>query len=145
MRVALVELLHLTERAPTVVAFPRFAGIGIGYSPKAARRVEPRGQLIGESLVLDKAALAPQPNCLFIEAFCVETPVFDAGYLRRDQSMAILEIVRAGLCPDLEPVLMGLQFCQKLGSLVDRRLIVMTSPRQRAIKMEFGLVDHADN
>ena len=127
MRVAFVELLHLAERAPTVVAIPRVAEIGVGDILKAARRIEPRGQLIGESLVLDKAVLAPQPNCLFIEAFCVETPVFDAGYLRRDQSMAILEVLRAGLRPDFELLLVGFQFREKLGSLVERRIIVVAA------------------
>ena len=120
VRVAFVELLYLAERAPAVVAIPRVTEIGVGDSLKAARRIEPRGQLIGESLVLDKAALAPQPNCLFIEAFCVETPVFDAGYLRRDQSMAILEVLRAGLGPDFKLLVVRFQFCQKLGSIVDR-------------------------
>src|ERR1700723_3427098 len=117
MRVEPVELLPPTERGPTVVAIPRVAEIGIGDSLKSARRIEPRGQLIGESLVLNKAALAPQPNCLFKKAFSVETPVFDAGYLRRHQSMAILEILGAGLGPDFKLLVVLFQFCQKPGSI----------------------------
>src|ERR1700677_2439498 len=131
--------------APAVIAIPRVTEIGVGDSLKAAGCMEPRGQLIGESLVLDEAVLARQSNSLFIEAFCVETPIFDAGYLRRDQSIAILEILGAGLRPDFKPLLMGLQIRQKLGSLVERRLIVVASRGQRAIEMVFGFVSHADN
>ena len=82
--------------------------------------MEPRRQLVCEAFVLDEAVLARQSNSLFIEAFCVETPVFDAGYLRRDQSMAILEVLRAGLGPDFKLLVVRFQFCQKLGSIVDR-------------------------
>ena len=59
--------------------------------------------------------------------------------------MAILEVLRAGLRPDFKSLLMGLQFRQKLGSLVERRLIVVASTGQRAIEMVFGFVNQADN
>ena len=140
VRVAFVELLHLAMGAPAVIAIPRVTEIGVGDSLKAARCIEPRRQLVCEAFVLDEAVLARQSNSLFIEAFCVETPIFDARYLRRDQGMAILEVLRAGLRPDFKPLLMGLQFRQKLGSLVERRLIVVASRGQRAIEMVFGFV-----
>src|SRR6202034_1461908 len=141
VRVAFVELLHLAMGAPAVIAISRVTEIGVGDSLKAARCMEPRGQLIGESLVLDEAVLARQSNSLFVEAFCVETPIFDAGYLRRDQSIAILEILGAGLRPDFKLLVMLFQFCQKPRSIVDRGIVVVRRPSQRAIEMVFGLVD----
>src|SRR6202011_1868516 len=56
------EVPHLSISAPTQVAVPRVSQIRVSNRLKAARRIEPRGQLIGESRVLDKAALARQPN-----------------------------------------------------------------------------------
>src|SRR3984957_6174614 len=145
VRVAFVELFYLATGAPAVIAIPRVTEIGVGDSLKAARCMEPRRQLVCEAFVLDEAVLARQSNSLFIEAFCVETPIFDAGYLRRDQSIAILEILGAGLRPDFKPLLMGLQIRQKLGSLVERRLIVVASRGPRAIAVLFGFVSHAYN
>src|ERR1700722_10460443 len=83
VRVAFVELLHLAMGAPAVIAIPRVTEIGFGDSLKAARCMEPRRQLICEAFVLDEVVLARQSNSLFVEAFCVETPIFDARYLRR--------------------------------------------------------------
>src|ERR1700677_1572185 len=131
--------------APAVIAISRVTEIGVGESREAARCMEPPRQLACEAFVLDEAVLARQSNSLFVEAFCVETPIFDARYLRRDQSIAILEILGAGLRPDFKPLLMGLQLRQKLGSLVERRLIIVASRGQRAIEMVFGFVSHADN
>ena len=118
--VAFVKLLYLAMGAPTVIAISRVTEIRVGDSLKAARCMEPRRQLVCEAFVLDEAVLARQSNSLFIEAFCVETPIFDAGYLRRDQSMAILEVLRAGVGPDFKLLVVRFQFCQKLGSIVDR-------------------------
>ena len=96
--------------APAVIAIPRVTEIGVGDSLEAARCMEPRRQLACEAFVLDEAVLARQSNSLFVEAFRVEAPIFDARYLRRDQGTAILEVLRAGLRPDFNPLLMGLQF-----------------------------------
>src|SRR5277367_2464284 len=106
VRVAFVELLHLAMGTPAVIAIPRVTEIGVGDSLKAARCIEPRCQLVCEAFVLDEAVLARQSNSLFIEAFCVETPIFDACYFRRDQRTAILEVLWAGLRPDFKPLLM---------------------------------------
>src|ERR1700728_810512 len=141
VRVAFVELLHLAMGAPAVIAISRVTEIGVGDSLEAARCMEPRRQLAGESFILDEAVLARQSNSLFVEALCVETPIFDAGYLRRDQSIAILEILGAGLRPDFKLLVMLFQFCQKPRSIVDRGIVVVRRPSQRAIEMVFGLVD----
>src|SRR5580704_7602289 len=59
--------------------------------------------------------------------------------------MAILEVLRGGLGPDFKLLMVRFQFCQKLGSIVDRCIVVVRRQGQSAIKMVLGLVDHADN
>ena len=48
MRVQLFELPHLADRAPAEIATPRVPQIGVGDRLEAARRVEPRGHLMGQ-------------------------------------------------------------------------------------------------
>ena len=69
---------------------------------EAARRVEARGELVGERLVVDKAVCAGRADGLFVEALGIELAAFDPGDLRADQRGAVLEILRAILRPDLE-------------------------------------------
>ncbi len=59
-RVAFVELLHLAERAPAVVAVSRAAEICVGDCFEAALQVVSRRQLMGQALILDEAVFARQ-------------------------------------------------------------------------------------
>src|SRR3981189_792307 len=65
-RVTPVELPHFAERPPPKIAAPRLPQIGVGNGLKAARRVEARGQLMGQALVLDEAVLARRMDGLFV-------------------------------------------------------------------------------
>ena len=91
VRVAFVELLHLAERAPAVVAVPRVAQIGVGNRLEAARQVEPRGHLMGQRLVLDEAVLASRLNGLLVQLHRIDVASFDAGDLGRHQRVLVGE------------------------------------------------------
>ena len=85
---------------------------------ETARRVEARGELVGERLVVDKAVCARRADGLFVKALGVELAAFDACDLGADQRGAVLEILRAILRPDFElPVVSG-QSLEMLLSLV---------------------------
>src|ERR1700737_693063 len=49
MRMKLFELPHLAERAPAQVTVPRVPQAGVGDRFDAARRIESRGQLMGQA------------------------------------------------------------------------------------------------
>src|SRR6202171_5218670 len=62
MRMKLFELPHLAERAPAKIAAPRLPQIRAGERLDAARRVEPRGHLMGQAFVLHETVLAGRSN-----------------------------------------------------------------------------------
>src|ERR1700733_1864849 len=64
MRIKLFELPHLAERAPAQVTVPRVPEAGVGDRSDAARRIEPRGQLMGQAFVLHETVLASRSNGL---------------------------------------------------------------------------------
>src|SRR5882762_1769092 len=111
---------------------------------KPMRGVEARGKLVGERLVVDKAVCAGRANGLFVEAHSVNIAAFDAGSLRRNQGRTVLEVLGAGLCPELKLLMVGLQRRQKARPLISRCLVVVCRRRQRTVEMVFGLLDHAD-
>ena len=85
---------------------------------EAARGVEARGKLVGERLVVDKAVCARRADGLFVQAFGVQLPAFDAGDLRADQRGAVLEILRTVLRPDSELSVVGGQRLDMLAPLL---------------------------
>src|SRR5882672_9833887 len=99
-RVTLVELPHFAERAPPKIAVPRVSQIGVGDGLKAARRVEARGQLMGQALVLDEAVLARRVDGLFVEALGVQFPLFQTRELGANQCRPVCERCRTVVCPD---------------------------------------------
>ena len=74
---------------------------------EAARRVEARGEFVGERLIVDKAVGARRADGLFVKTLGVELAAFDARDLGADQCGAVLEIFGAILRPDLELPVMG--------------------------------------
>src|SRR6202040_1884173 len=72
MRMKLFELPHLAEPAPAQVTAPRLPQIRPGDRIEAARRVEPRGYLMGEALVLHEAVLARRADGRFVETLGVQ-------------------------------------------------------------------------
>src|SRR5260221_7557716 len=90
-RVALVELPQLAERAPAVVAVPRVAEIGVADRLDAVRRVEARGHLMGQRLVLHEAVLACRLNGLLVKTHGIGVSPFEAGNLGRHQGVLVGE------------------------------------------------------
>ena len=103
---------------------------------EAARRVEARGQFVGERLVVDKAVCAGRADGLFVEPLGVELAAFDACDLRADQRGAVLEILRAVLRPDLELPVVGGQSLEMLLPLVGGCGIAGCRAGQRAIEVD---------
>ena len=91
MRVAFVELLHLAEGAPAVVAVSRAAEIGVADCFEAARQVVSRRQLMGQALVLHEAVLTRQVDSLLVQTHGVGVSLFKAGDLGRYQRVLIGE------------------------------------------------------
>ena len=90
-RVTFVELLHLSVGAPTVVAVPRGAQMGVASRFEAARQVVLRRQFVGESLVLDEAVLARRMDSLLVETQGIGVSLFDAGDLGQYQRVLVGE------------------------------------------------------
>src|SRR5258708_20161708 len=85
MRMKLFELPRLAERAPAKIAAPRLPQIGVGERIEAARRVEPRGYLMGQALVLHEAVLARRVDGLFVEALGVQFALFQTPEFAANQ------------------------------------------------------------
>src|ERR1700676_259478 len=100
LRMKLFELPHLAERAPAQVTAPRPPQIRVGDRIEAARRVEARGQLMGQALVLDEAVLACRADGLFVEALGVQFALFQTRDLAANTSRPVGECCRTVVCPD---------------------------------------------
>ena len=81
---------------------------------EATRRVEARGQFVGERLIVDKAVCVCRADGLFVQMLGVELAAFDARDLRADQRGAVFEILRAVLRPDFELSVVGGQRLEML-------------------------------
>src|SRR5215470_18402281 len=95
----LLQLPHLAIGAPTPVAVARILQMQLRDLLEPTRRVETRGELVRDSLVVDESVAAGRPVGLLVQAHRIEIATFDAGDLRADQRGAVLEILRAMLGP----------------------------------------------
>ena len=90
----------LFPRRPTgrssCLAFRRYASAIVC---ELTRGVEPCGELVRESLVVDEALLARESDGFLVEALGVERAAFDACDLGADQRRTALEVRRAVLGP----------------------------------------------
>src|SRR5580704_2895079 len=102
MRVARVELIHLSLRAPLRVAGPGISHISIGPSCQTARPVKIRREFVGEALIVNKTVRACRSDGLFVEVFGFERPAFNPRDLRMDEGGAVFEICGAMLGPHFE-------------------------------------------
>ena len=100
MRMKLFELPHLAERAPAQVTAPRLPQIRPGERIEAARRVEPRGHLMGQALVLHEAVLARRADGRFVETLGVQFALFQTREFGANQCRPVCECCRTVVCPD---------------------------------------------
>ncbi len=91
LRVQLLKLPHLAQRAPAEIAVPCVPQIGVGNRLEAARRVEPRSHLMGQALVLYKTIPASRLNGLLVQAHCIGLSPFEAGDLGQDECVLVGE------------------------------------------------------
>src|SRR5882762_2415706 len=73
---------------------PGVSHVRMGDRFKTTRRVESRGQFVGERLIMGKAVGLGRADGLFVEAPGIEFTTFDPGDLGADQRRAIFEILR---------------------------------------------------
>jgi hypothetical protein len=92
-RVQLDELPHFAVGSPSLVAVPSFAEVEILECFEATRCIEPRGQLVRQSFVLDEALLARRPNGLLIQTAGLNFPAVQAGNLGADQRDSVCEVL----------------------------------------------------
>src|ERR1700736_3934477 len=102
MRMKLFELPHLAMGSPTQIAVAGVLQIHPGDLLEATRRVEAGSQFIGERLIVHKAVGAGRADSIFVKAHRVNIVALDASNFSADKRRAVLEIVRAIVCPSLE-------------------------------------------
>ena len=79
----------------------------MGDRLEAARGVEMRGALVGDGLVLDESMLARQPDGVFVQAFGVQLPTFQARNLSAHQRRATPKVLGTILRPLFKLLTMG--------------------------------------
>src|ERR1700756_372836 len=87
---------------------------------ESTRRIEARGQFVGERLIVTKATGTGRADRLFVEAHRVNIAAVDSRNFGANQRGTILEVVRAIRCPDFELSVMCDQSLDILPSLVGR-------------------------
>src|SRR5215831_16118376 len=98
----MVELLYFAISSPTEIAVPGFPQISIRDFVEPACRVEARGDLVGNRLIMDESVRVCGADRLFIEAHRVEVAAFYSCDFRANQGGAIFEILGAILRPYFE-------------------------------------------
>src|SRR5260370_21993060 len=137
----LVELRDLSERSPPQVTGARAPEIATGDRIEAARRVEPRSELVGDGLVLDEIMCARQPDGIFVQALGVELPAFEPRDLGADECGTVPEICGAVLRQSDEPLVMVEQHLEISRALVGGRRIAACRERERGIENAFSFLD----
>ncbi len=137
VRIHLLELPHLAVGAPTQIAVAGVPQIQMRDLLEAARRVEARGELVGERLIVDEAVGARRADGLFVKPLGVELAAFQAGDLGADQRGAVLEVLRAILRPDLKLPVVRSNSVQVLLPLAGRCGVAAGGLGQRAVKVIF--------
>ena len=119
-----IELLHLAQRAPALVAVPRVAQICVGNRLHAQAQVEPRGDFIGQRFVLYKPpSRADSIACSYSCIASIPRPSRRA--ISAATSAARLAKFWGNSPPHLELLVVGQQRLQVLVPLADRSRIVL--------------------
>src|SRR5258705_10180447 len=105
--IRLVELSHLPDGSPTKVAVAGVPKIQVRELLEPTRRVKARGQFVSERLNVDKAICTGRADRLLVETLSIELAAFDPGDLRADKRNAVLEILKAVHCPNVELIVAG--------------------------------------
>ena len=101
VRVHLLELSHLSVCSPAQVAVASLPQVQMCDVLESTGGVEPRGELVGKRLNVNKAVCPGRVDGLLVQLFGIKLAAFDAGDLGADQCGAVCEVLRAVLRPDL--------------------------------------------
>src|ERR1700720_509980 len=135
--IRLFKLANLPCGFPTEITVPGVSHVRMGDRFKTTRRVEARGQLVGERLIVDKAVGAGRADGLFVEALGIEFAALNACNLRTNQRAAVREILRTIFCPYFQLSVVRVQSLEMLLSLVRRCGVPGCGAGQRAVKVIF--------
>ena len=134
----LVELTHLSVRAPAQIAVAGVAQIGVGDRFEAARGMKLGGEFVGQGLVLDETVLARRPDRFFVEAHCIQVPAFEARDLGADQRRATVKVLRAVLGPERELRVMSRRALSRCCARSSADVLVSRRSRESGVEMVFG-------
>src|SRR5215475_1476754 len=95
----MVQLRYFAISPPALIAIPGFEQIGVCELLETTYCVEPRGDLVGERFIVDKAICVRRVDGLFVELLGLEHAAFDACNLRAHQGGAVLEVFWTGRSP----------------------------------------------
>src|ERR1700730_7788827 len=109
------------------------------YRLEAARLVEPRGHLVGQALVLDKAIGTRRSDRVFVKTLGVELAILDASNLGTDQCSAAPEVLGAVIRPTRELFVMGEEHLRMARPVLGAGRAAVGCPRERPVEMVFGL------
>ena len=137
VRIELHRAADLAISAPAEIAVTGIAQIRMRNGLEAACGVEARRKLVGERFVVHEAVCARRTDRLFVQAFGVQLPAFDASDLRADQRGAVCEILRAVLRPCHQLSVVGGQRLDMLPVLRGERGIAGGRVAERPIEMRF--------
>ena len=110
--------------APTVIAVPRVAEMGVAGRFQTLRQVVLRREFMGKALVLNEAVLARQMDSLFVKTQCVGVSLFDAGDLGQNQRVLVGESRRVIFGPLAELFLVFSQEFAPCLLLIGRRGLI---------------------
>src|SRR5580704_8841604 len=138
MRVARVELIHLSLRAPLLVAGSGISQISISDRCQTARPVKIRREFVGYALIVDKTVRPCRSDGIFIEVFGFERPAFSARDFGMDQRGTVFEICWAMLSPHFELPGVSCQGIEMALFFVGRCRIQVCGVSKGAIKAEIS-------
>src|SRR5262249_32211748 len=104
-----VDLPNLAAGPPARIAKPRVSHIRTSNLAEAARRVETRSKLVGETLVVDKSVRVSRADGPLIKILGVELSSLDAGDFGADQRGSIFEVLRTMAGPGFKLPMMNSQ------------------------------------
>src|SRR5262245_4948839 len=133
---ALIELPNLGVGAPGLVAAPCISQIQVRDLLETTRRVEARGELVGDRLVVDKAVGPRGTDSPFVQAHRVNVAALDSRDLRTDQRDPVLKVLRAMLRPDPQLTVVGGQGLPMLLPLAPGNGVARRGASQRPVEVE---------
>src|ERR1700739_877419 len=116
---------------------PCISQVRMGDRFKTTGRIESRGQLVGDRLIVDKAVSTGRANGLFVEALGIEFASFDPGDLGADERGTIFKILRAIFCPYFQLSVVRGQSLEMLLSSAGCGGIAGCGPGERAVEVIF--------